>query len=1773
MAVPPFFPLYPDSLLFGRYKVSFKLPLAQSKIAKGIGLTASGGLLIPNVEYLTKFIEGNVGIGEGLIKGMLSQNFSSPVASSNPKVFKEFARLSKIDIPDVNKYKKPDGKLSLPQSELTISKEWESTGVIAFEKTTLKSIFETQKPYIEVAKLAISSIAKIEDIVARVMPLVSASPLTTRSARPSSNPNAVGFQNGKELATNLSKLESLAAKGGTVSVNKEGVAIRNPKGASFSGKNNGNLSENTSGSWEIISTVYSTGVFKPDVEYIYKYINLPPEPETPEIETQLDLSLEDPYDKYKPKQLIFGIFDSKGVPLNPLSKLDAILPSGLRGESPYFKADWIVDSEKWKFPFNKNNPTGNYLWPVFGTPFFRWKRYPGETKESKTQPGSSDPHPDWELKKYKKGEKNIINGLDAIEGDPIITKFEPSEESEYRSLFQDIARIKFEKSDLTEQEKSQYLSQVLSQVDVRAHLETVFLYGQTGKSVYKQINIPGLNKNNPFPDEMKKSWKPYKITSPEAGQDPVFKKLFGSNANQVWVDPESDYYTKVIRVDPTTKITYKQANTGKDITAEIKSFVKNMTIIKLEDNSPFNISVRKSIDGVNFNDFYQGQDLTQYPLENWNFNDDDGVLANEIRNEQDVLTFKNNPPILSNTNKYRVTLWNSKPTPYYENKGYVAWSIPNMPLATREYVEIIKKGEYFTYNKFKFNFADRADYSLTKLKEKIETGSSPIELETLFEKYNQNPSSTYRFEQTTIQNDGFWVDRTNKGHIHGYYMNKDNSANWQEGTTQSAHLIIKEKVEIESRTMKDIRDITFAFKYATHIIVKQGSDTDKKTYRFKLIQNKQDYFRKTTTDPLRTRIFIDELSIESFENGGFKSILPKNVFKKISSSGSVTNINPLRFAITTIIYEIPLKDIFGELKRQNIPVEGLVELEEDGSIVEVDKTGKISKWYYMLPGSTKTKNTNSSYSNGDLSGTGTSQNLTSVTELKVGTSGSFTNKVLPENNVTRTISVMAQRIVGNTKTGLIKGSTRKPVQTGIDVNMPAFQIRVRNDDGSLSIIDPTKILNEQLRVAQPFSKGKYGHGSSDDPQEIEVIKRFMLTEFDTESYYIIEGIRPDEVAKLSPTAPAAGGGGGDDYRLPDAVGAIKIFVMLLVDIFSKLFPTIMKLIKLFQNPPSFVSDIIIEKLEENFTFLGKSAQEVFKQAAKMKESIPSVNSAKKPNPSTSPTVGLDPNFTDRTASPKANIDIKQLSPALTSQSDEINKIKKQVAELSGLVKESELSNYVYVADDGKLVSVLDGVSEIPFGVFGNDLPAPVTGQGLPKMKLPFGLKLQMGSLPNKAPIGLIFNGDIKKNDFNTIENKIKGVNLGDQQTPIKSSDLSQKPPGTSNQPNTNTLGQTNPAGLAPDETKIRFEDGSSVLLKNTQANDFIKNNSSKYNFVYVQEETAAQIREADSLIEFGTIDDIMKAVELLDNAAKNEPGNQAVQDKLDAAKKLKEKIESGQQPLLKIILGFVTLPIKIISGIVEYILAFFKSLTNPLKLPSAMASFLSFSWVVDLLKPTGLLSLSGIKFKPEKLPEWAALSFIPNPLNKEISKDLTLPPDIITKGFNPKKPDTGGYLFKDDFKIADMSEYMNAAFNVKLPQVSTLQNRQGPFLYMRTFGPTLCLLEKIINSIIDFIWSTLGIEAVIPPPYIKLCKKLEEPKSKDAQANIDSASSQLSAFDPEKANELFSGQGDSSDPNSGLREFIYEVKLPNGETKEFLNRQLLDEFIENNKGLNYEFNF
>jgi len=114
------------------------------------------------------------------------------------------------------------------------------------------------------------------------------------------------------------------------------------------------------------------------------------------------------------------------------------------------------------------------------------------------------------------------------------------------------------------------------------------------------------------------------------------------------------------------------------------------------------------------------------------------------------------------------------------------------------------------------------------------------------------------------------------------------------------------------------------------------------------------------------------------------------------------------------------------------------------------------------------------------------------------------------------------------------------------------------------------------------------------------IYRYALTDLDEETYYIIEGIRTtendggDRDGKDS-SGKSTGGSGGGFYRLPHAIGAITVFIKMLVKIFSKLIPSIMKLLKLFGNPMSFLTDIIIEKLGESFSIFSPEAKKKFEQ--------------------------------------------------------------------------------------------------------------------------------------------------------------------------------------------------------------------------------------------------------------------------------------------------------------------------------------------------------------------------------------------------------------------------------------------------------------------------------------------------------------------------------------------------------------------------------------------------
>ena len=231
-------------------------------------------------------------------------------------------------------------------------------------------------------------------------------------------------------------------------------------------------------------------------------------------------------------------------------------------------------------------------------------------------------------------------------------------------------------------------------------------------------------------------------------------------------------------------------------------------------------------------------------------------------------------------------------------------------------------------------------------------------------------------------------------------------------------------------------------------------------------------------------------------------------------------------------------------------------------------------------------------------------------------------------------------------------ATYRNIEGDLDIEststtIPLYQIKAENSNFPYGkVIDPSKITNEFLTKEDLFSKGKYGHGGVENPQEIEVIKRYMLTDLDTESYYIIEGILTDKNKQTDTVKTNSGSvDGGGYYKLPHAIGAIKVFISMLVDVFAKLIPAIVKLLKLFKNPASFVTDIIAEKMGEGFSIFSKDSIKSFESAKKVKDKV------------------------------------KDKKPSEKSR------------EVSQVFKESPLKNHVFVDKKGDFKFLLDGVAQ------------------------------------------------------------------------------------------------------------------------------------------------------------------------------------------------------------------------------------------------------------------------------------------------------------------------------------------------------------------------------------------------------------------------------------------------------------------------------------------------
>lgn len=1491
MGFPSGFPLYFD----GKYHVSLAFPpiLNQfSEISKVVGLTSSYPLLTPNIDFLKSFIKGDIGIANKTMQESLLKSFNDPISSKDEKVFKKFAEISGSEVTNIDKYKK-DGKLKMPKEDIKVPK-MDGMGFNGFEKTLLTSIFETQKPYFEIAKLVINNIAKIEDIVARVMPLLSLSPLTTQSEKPIGNngvpggrSKAIGYQSGKEIKDALTELNSIVKKGAKVNISNTGVAIRDTDGGLTAsvGADGSNQDSDGNAIWEIVSTIYSTGVFIPGVNYNYKYIDLP-ESKKPNDEP-VDLGLDDdgdPYSKFKPKNIIFGIFDSKGIPLNPEKILQSLGlkndGSAQKEDTTYKSASWILESPKWKFP------SGVYTWPSFGTPIYKWEKN-GLTQESKTQPGAG-----WELKKYEAGQKNILNGLDALVGDPYIVGFDSVEVNEYQNLMTDLVKYRMNQADgITQEEKNESTSTILSKLDIPSHLENVFLYGQSKKSVYKPVNG-----NSAFPEAMKKSLKPYQIYNAAAAIDEKLKAYAISSGKQpgyIWIDPESDYEVKIIRVDPSTKIEYEEAKDAPEIKSDIKSFIKNKTIFKISDNSLFDIEIQKNSETpIVIND------ATYYTLDNWNY-----YKAN--------LTDPNEEPVIQNNNIYKVKIYSKIPSVYYSTRSSEVYV-----LSDRKYAEIKKNGTEFTYKEFSI------------------------------------------------------------------------------------------------------------------------SDTD--------------------------------------------------LYLTIDSNGQVTGDN----SDVVRVYSEPSKKIV---------------LLKDNSRVIVNNS-KIDRWIYL----DKSYDTNS----------------------------------LASFNTERTISITQNGHPSTTEPtdtyGNVGGSLPVVVTNMI---IPKFRINVTSGDFPYGkVIDPDKLTNDFLKKSELFSSGKYGSGDVDNPQEIDIIKRYMLTDLDTESYYIIEGVLTDKNTQSGNTP--ASGSGGSYYRLPHAIGAIKVFVSILVDVFSKLIPAIKKLLELFKNPASFVVDIIKEKMGEGFSIFSKESFAAFESAGKIAKSAGGPGSVTGGG-------GVLPVLNTTSLAKDVNIKSSELS-----------------SKLKDIFKNSPLQNHVFVDNKGKFKFLLDGVAMLPLEILGK--------------KIPFGMEMNFaGIAESKPPIKLILEADLPNSKAKNVQQFLKGslkeykgpgsdgisapLSLSDLKDSAKPQDLDKSYPGSG---------------------KINPNDESSYEITNIKYSSESFINGVNYNFIYIDLETEKLLKSVDDII--ATNPDLMTSLdaqvllEKLNNALKSDPTNEALKSKKKDLKKKLAALNDSSQPLLKMLLGLVTLPIKIIAGIIEWIMDFFKSLSNPLTLPAKMVEFLSFSWIMKFFTPKGILELAGIKFNPDKIAEWLSKATIPNPKpptdNPSMSKSnigKDLPSDQLYNDAPPK----GKFLIPDDFDLANLDEFLSMPFMSKLPTYTTRQFREMSDRPFKLFWPFICMVEKIINGIIDFIWSTLGIEAILPAPHIKLCSKSKDPGQIDAE-DINKLlngevldTSELPKFEIDRA----TGQLVSTTPvnsNGPVGDaFVYDVTLDDGTIVKDLNYEDLQKFISDNKDIGYNYKF
>lgn len=642
--------------------------------------------------------------------------------------------------------------------------------------------------------------------------------------------------------------------------------------------------------------------------------------------------------------------------------------------------------------------------------------------------------------------------------------------------------------------------------------------------------------------------------------------------------------------------------------------------------------------------------------------------------------------------------------------------------------------------------------------------------------------------------------------------------------------------------------------------------------------------------------------------------------------------------------------------------------------------------------------------------------------------------------------------------------------------------------------NPNPILNENdYESIFPVINASTGETDTlPTPRSMTTLYRYTSVDStgsrtDTNKYYIIEGIlstNDRDNTNNNTNTNNTGSGGVPKYYIGDigALSAIKPFANLLVDVAIKLLPKVKALIKLFKDPVAFLADIIMEKVKDGFQLFDPKLVEDFLNLFKL------IN-----------------------------------NPAFDKFNDDLDKKKKIVRDARKKVLDDNpiLKNYVhlnldtfrdeYVDKFGDVKFLLDGSAAMQLFNFkfgfqiDKMLPKPDIGiLNLPKPKLDCGVAENLNT--SGSGINFIEYGGPSKNNSSDQPN-----NSGVQSTGLNNNNL-------------------NPSDLVDEVVSIKYSTG-------------VKRSDYEYDYIYLYENTAKFVKEGDDYVaqleksdpNSDETDDLLtKAMNSYNMALETDPKNEGVKEKI---KGLKAKFLIKVQPIFQFLINMVSFPIKVILQILQKIICFFKNIKLP-QLPAKIVEFLSFKWILDILKPQKLLELIGIKFDIPKLQEWVA---------------------------NYK-------TYAEDFKF-DLSEIISMPLISQLPAF----NKEAfpnvitqPFKFLNAI---LMLIEGIINAFICFIWALLGLRALMKCPKVKFSKDLGEDMSIkdliDLMSNNgtgNTGTQYTTGGDDETPQEV-----DLNDDISAI--FLYDITLPDGRTVKDLDYNKLKDFMEKHSDVNYDLPF